>query len=47
MSANVENMFYVGDTPWHKEGKPLNEPPDTITAMNAAGLNWEVSKVNI
>jgi phage/plasmid-like protein (TIGR03299 family) len=47
MVANIETMFYVGDMPWHKEGIPLNEPPNTIAAINNAGLNWGVSKVNI
>lgn len=44
MSANVESMFYVRDVPWHKEGVKLDEPPNTITAIERAGLNWEVSK---
>lgn len=47
MPANVENMFYVGDIPWHREGVPLQEPPDTKTAIIAAGLNWRVDKVNL
>lgn len=47
MPANVESMFYVGDMPWHKQGTPLEEPPDTMTAIKCAGLDWKVDKVNI
>lgn len=45
MPANVQSMFYVGKMPWHKEGKALKEPPDTITAIKTAGLDWSVKKV--
>ncbi len=47
MSAEVESMFYYGETPWHKLGK---EVPNTLTAEEAivaAGLDWDVEKVNI
>jgi phage/plasmid-related protein TIGR03299 len=47
MPANVERMFYVGEMPWHRQGVQLKEPPDTITAIKNAGLNWGVSKVKI
>lgn len=47
MPANVESMFYVGKMPWHKEGIPLKEPPNTIEAIKCAGLNWNVDKVKI
>ncbi len=47
MPANVDSMFYVGDMPWHREGVALNEPPNTIAAIEYAGLDWEVSKVNL
>lgn len=43
MAHEVENMFYVGDIPWHKLGKRFIEAPDTMNeAIAAAGLNWEV-----
>ncbi len=47
MPANVENMFYVGDMPWHREGISLHDPPDTKTAIEAAKLNWGVDKVKL
>ncbi len=47
MSANVESMFYVEDMPWHKTGTELTEPPDSQTAIIAAGLNWNVEKTKI
>ena len=47
MPANVESMFYVGDMPWHKEGIHLIETPDTITAIEQAGLDWKENKVSI
>ena len=42
MSANVETMFYVRETPWHGLGTKVNEAPDSRTALTAAGLDWEV-----
>lgn len=47
MPANVESMFYVGDMPWHREGTRLKNPPNTMTAIKRAGLNWEVEKTEL
>ena len=44
MAANVENMKYVGQVPWHGLG---NELPNEVYAQDAivpAGLNWTVEK---
>jgi phage/plasmid-like protein (TIGR03299 family) len=44
MSSQVENMLYVGATPWHNLGNRFVEAPKTLEeAMVAAGLNWTVS----
>lgn len=42
MSANVESMFYVRETPWHGLGTKVLEAPDSEGALIAAGLNWSV-----
>lgn len=47
MPANVESMFYVNDMPWHREGVPLDDPPNTISAIKHSGLDWKVSKVKL
>lgn len=44
MPANVETMAYVGEVPWHGQGRRV--PPD-VTAkemIRAAGLDWDVEK---
>lgn len=42
MSANVETMFYVRETPWHGLGTKVLECPDSKGALVAAGLDWNV-----
>lgn len=45
MAHLIENMFYVGDTPWHGLGTPLKESPNDIEkALELAGMDWKVSK---
>lgn len=44
MSHEVEQMAYVGQTPWHGLGHNLPEGCSIETWQEAAGLNWEVSK---
>ena len=40
-----DTMFYVGKTPWHKLGIPLDNPPTIEEAIKLANLDWEVTKV--
>lgn len=42
MAANVENMFYVRETPWHGLGVRVNEAPASRNALTLAGLDWSV-----
>ena len=42
MAANVENMFYVRETPWHGLGTRVMEAPGSEEALEVAGLNWKV-----
>lgn len=42
MSANVETMFYVGETPWHGLGKSVKECVKSDEAIKLAGLDWDV-----
>jgi len=42
MPANVENMFSVRETPWHKLGTVLENPPTIQEAIELSGLNWPV-----
>lgn len=42
MSANVESMFYVRETPWHGLGTKVNEAPTSKDALIYAGLDWKV-----
>ena len=46
MSANVESMFYVGETPWHGLGNKVNEAPTSKDALIYACLEWNVFKNN-
>lgn len=42
MSANVESMFYVRETPWHGLGTMVQEAPTSADALMLAGLDWQV-----
>lgn len=42
MSANVESMMYVGETPWHGLGTEVKEAPTSEDAIRLAGLDWDV-----
>ena len=42
MSAEVETMFYVRETPWHGLGTRVEEALSSKEALVAAGLDWNV-----
>lgn len=44
MSANVETMMYVRETPWHGLGVRVEEALTSAEAIRMAGLDWEVEK---
>lgn len=45
MSAEVETMMYVGETPWHGLGTYVgDEPVKSDEAIVASGLDWEVEE---
>jgi len=39
---NENDMFYVGETPWHRLGTRLIEPPTTEEALKLANMDWTV-----
>ena len=47
MSANVETMFYSGETPWHGLGNRVDEAQSSIDALRLSGLNWIVQSKRI
>ncbi len=47
MSANVESMFYVRETPWHGLGLRVENTLNSKEALTAAGLNWRVVQKEI
>lgn len=42
MSANVETMMYVRETPWHGLGVRCEEALNSADALRIAGLDWTV-----
>lgn len=47
MAANVENMMYVGETPWHGIGREIDHFVTSKEAIEYAGLDWEVKPMPI
>jgi len=44
MTHNINSLFYYGAKPWHKLGTEVKEAQTSATAIEAAGLNWQVQK---
>jgi phage/plasmid-like protein (TIGR03299 family) len=44
MPHNINSLFYYGAKPWHKLGTEVKEAQTSATAIEAAGLNWQVQK---
>ncbi len=47
MSANVETMFYVRETPWHGLGTRVEDAPASMDALILAGLDWQVIQKDV
>lgn len=47
MTANVESMFYIRETPWHGLGRKVDEALTSKEALVTAGLDWNVIQKNV
>lgn len=47
MAALVETMFSVREKPWHGLGQIVADAPDSETALEIAGLDWNVIQKDI
>lgn len=47
MSANVETMFYAGETPWHGMGVKVESALSSSEAIKMASLDWTVQSKEI
>ncbi|HHH30582.1 MAG TPA: DUF932 domain-containing protein [Polyangiaceae bacterium] len=47
MAANVQSMFSVRKTPWHRFGAVLDHAPSVNDAIRHAGLDWNVERVSL
>lgn len=43
MAHQIEQMFSVGETPWHGLGQIISDAPDVKTGIQLAGLDWSVA----
>lgn len=43
MAHEIENMFSVKETPWHRLGKVIVDAPTIEEVLKLAGLDWTVS----
>lgn len=48
MSANIDTMLYVGETPWHNQGVKYETPPkSSFEIVEGAKLNWNVASIKM
>lgn len=47
MAHLVENMAFVGETPWHKLGTPVDSSISSADMLRQAGLDWQVEQWSI
>jgi phage/plasmid-like protein (TIGR03299 family) len=47
MPADIGEMFYTGETPWHGLGISLSKPATVEEALKVGGLNWKVGEVDL
>lgn len=48
MPADIETMFYAGETPWHGYGTYVGDEPVTSdVALVASGLDWTAEKTRL
>jgi hypothetical protein len=47
MPANIGEMFYTGEVPWHGLGVALAQPATLEEAIKVGGLNWRVDEVDL
>ena len=47
MPANVETMFYTGETPWHRLGKKVEHSLTAEEAITESGLDWPVDEAQV
>jgi len=47
MPADIGEMFYTGEMPWHGLGVGLTKPATVEEALKVGGLNWEVGDMDL